>query len=70
MDKFEEIIQTNFTGLVQVTRKAFHLMQKSNDYGMIINIGSVYSHGVPWIDFNANVYAGTKVQNMRCEKLK
>jgi NADP-dependent 3-hydroxy acid dehydrogenase YdfG len=47
MDKMEKVVQTNFTGLIHVTRKAFHLMEKSNDYEMIINIGSVCAGGVP-----------------------
>jgi short-subunit dehydrogenase len=70
MDKIDKIIKTNFTGLVHVTRKAFHLMEKSNDSGMIINIGSIFSHGVPWSDLNINVYAGTKVKIMKHEKLE
>jgi short-subunit dehydrogenase len=61
MDKIEEVIQTNFTGLVHMTRKAFHLMEKSNDYGIIVNIGSVAGHGVPVMDMKFNVYPGTKV---------
>lgn len=62
MDKIEEVIQTNLTGLIYVTRKAFHLMDKSGDYGIIINIGSVAGHGVPIMDFKFNVYPGTKVK--------
>lgn len=60
IEKIEEVIQTNFTGLVHCTRKAFHLMDKSGDYGMIINIGSVGGHNIPLIDFKYNVYPGTK----------
>jgi short-subunit dehydrogenase len=44
-----------------MTRKAFHLMEKSNDYGIIVNIGSVAGHKVPVIDMKFNVYSGTKV---------
>ncbi|CRL06496.1 CLUMA_CG019608, isoform A [Clunio marinus] len=58
--KMEQVITTNFTGLVHCTRKAFRLIEKSNDYGMIINIGSVAGHGIPNIDFKFNVYPGTK----------
>jgi short-subunit dehydrogenase len=61
MDKIEQVIQTNFTGLVHMTRKAFHLMEKSNDYGIIVNIGSVAGHIVPFMDIKLNVYAGSKV---------
>lgn len=60
MQRVEEVVQTNFTGLVHCTRKAFHLMEKSNDYGIIINIGSVAGHGIPSLDFKFNVYPGTK----------
>jgi short-subunit dehydrogenase len=62
MDKIEQIIKTNFTGLIHMTRKAFHLMEKSNDYGIIVNIGSVAGHGVPVMDFKFNAYPGTKVK--------
>lgn len=60
IEKMDQVIRTNFTGLVHCTRKAFRLMEKSNDYGIIINIGSIASHTVPWMDFKFNVYAGTK----------
>jgi NADP-dependent 3-hydroxy acid dehydrogenase YdfG len=65
MEKIDKIIKTNFTGLVHVTRKAFHLMEKSNDYGMIINNGSICASGVPRNGFNPNVYVGTKVEYLR-----
>jgi NADP-dependent 3-hydroxy acid dehydrogenase YdfG len=61
MDKIEEVIQTNWTGLVHVTRKAYHLMEKMDDFGIIINIGSISSHSIPSWYFKFNVYAGTKV---------
>lgn len=35
-------------------------MDKSGDYGIIINVGSVAGHGVPYMDFKFNVYPGTK----------
>jgi NADP+-dependent farnesol dehydrogenase len=35
-------------------------MEKSEDYGIIINIGSIAGHGVPFMDFKFNVYPGTK----------
>lgn len=60
MEKIEQVIQTNFTGLVHCTRKAFRLIEKSDDYGIIINIGSTLGHTVPAVDFKFNVYAGTK----------
>lgn len=56
------IINTNFTGLVQVTRQAFRLIKKSNDYGMIVNINSIAGHIVPYIKEgqSSNVYFGSK----------
>jgi NAD(P)-dependent dehydrogenase (short-subunit alcohol dehydrogenase family) len=41
MDKIEEVVNTNFLGLVHVTRKAYRLMEASNDYGIIINISMI-----------------------------
>lgn len=35
-------------------------MDKSNDYGMIVNIGSIAGHFIPPINFKFNVYPGTK----------
>ena len=37
-------------------------MKKLDDYGHIININSIYGHGVPIVstDPRTNVYAGTK----------
>lgn len=60
MEKLEQVIQTNYTGLVHCSRKAFHLMEKTDDYGIIISIGSIASHIVPVMDFKLNVYPGTK----------
>lgn len=51
----EEVIQTNFTGLVHVTRKGYRLMEKSGDYGIIINIGSIAGFAIPKLDFKFNV---------------
>lgn len=62
-DKISEIINTNFTGLVHVTREAYRLMKKSNDYGMIINVNSNAGHKVPFPmnpSISHNVYHGTK----------
>lgn len=62
-DKINEIINTNFSGLVHVTREAYQLMKKSNDYGMIININSNAGHKVPFPinpNISHNVYHGTK----------
>jgi NADP+-dependent farnesol dehydrogenase len=62
-DKINEIISTNFSGLVHVTRDAFQLMKKSNDYGIIININSNAGHKIPFpmsTNMSHNVYHGTK----------
>jgi NADP+-dependent farnesol dehydrogenase len=62
-DKTDEIItstiNTNFVGLVRVARKGFKLMKKSDDFGIIINIGSIAGHNAS-LDFLVNVYPGTK----------
>lgn len=54
----EEVINTNLTGLVHVSRKGYRLIEKSEDYGIIINIGSIAGHGVPNfpIKFNVNCF--------------
>jgi NADP-dependent 3-hydroxy acid dehydrogenase YdfG len=70
MEKIEQVIQTNFTGLVYVTRKAFRLMDKSNDYCMIVNIGSITGHSVPAYGFKFNVYPSTKVGESRAQAWK
>ncbi|XP_070501563.1 farnesol dehydrogenase-like [Chironomus tepperi] len=62
-DKTDEIISstinTNFLGLVRMCRKAYQLMKKSDDYGIIINIGSVAGHCASF-EYIINVYPGTK----------
>lgn len=62
---FIDIINTNFTGLVHVTRHAYLLMKKSDDFCKIINICSITGHNVMSFMNNfegqeANVYHGTK----------
>jgi len=52
-------INTNFLGLVRVARKGYKLMKKSDDYGIIINIGSVAGHNASF-EYTINVYPGTK----------
>lgn len=61
--KIEEVIRTNFNGLVHVTREGFRLMKKSNDYGFICNINSNLGHTVPFPfdkSLSHNVYQGSK----------
>lgn len=62
-DKLDQIINTNFLGLVHVTRAAYALMNKSNDHGMIININSVVGHVVPFPpdgEARSSIYPATK----------
>ncbi|KAG5678338.1 hypothetical protein PVAND_008023 [Polypedilum vanderplanki] len=59
-DKIMSTVNTNFVGLVRMTRKAYKLMVKANDYSILINIESVVSHIVPFTPFDTNVYSGTK----------
>lgn len=62
-EKLNEVISTNFTGLVHCTREAFRSMKNSNDYGLIININSVSGHHVPFIgqkEHSHNVYNPSK----------
>jgi NADP+-dependent farnesol dehydrogenase len=59
-EKLNSIINTNFTGLVHCTREAFRLMQKSDEFGMIININSVLGHSIPFSPARLNLYPPTK----------
>ena len=62
-DSLQSIINTNFTGLVLCTKAAYKLIDKTQDYGHIVNINSILGHSVPSISSNevmTNVYAGTK----------
>ena len=45
------------------TKAAYKLIDKTKDYGHIVNINSVVGHSVPSMagaEVNINVYAGTK----------
>jgi NADP+-dependent farnesol dehydrogenase len=59
-EKISNTIHTNFTGLVRVTRRAYQLMEKASDYGIIINNGSIDGHNLPFHNFHMNVYSATK----------
>lgn len=61
-EKIQQIIDTNFSGLVNCTHEGFQMINKSNDYGMIININSNAGHRVffPPQGMSHNVYHGTK----------
>lgn len=61
-DKIDEIIHTNFNGLVHCSHEAYRLIKKSKDYGFIININSNAGHRIffPAPGLSHNVYHGTK----------
>lgn len=58
--KMDEIINTNIRGLAQCTREAFRLMEKSSDYGYIININSITGHYVPFVPLRMCLYPASK----------
>lgn len=57
--KINSTIDVNFTGLVHCTREAVRIMKKSDDYAMIINIGSVRDHEIPFSGW-PTIYPPTK----------
>lgn len=59
-EKLNAVVNTNFTGLVHCSREGFRLIEKSDDYGMIINVGSVVGHSIPFRENSLNVYAPSK----------
>ncbi|XP_070501562.1 farnesol dehydrogenase-like [Chironomus tepperi] len=76
-DVIVNTINTNFLGLVRVARKGYKLMKKTDDYGIIINIGSIAGHSVACaVDLWVNVYPGSKhavravTESMRQELIK
>ncbi|KAL7048557.1 hypothetical protein ACKWTF_003392 [Chironomus riparius] len=58
--KMNEILDTNVRGLTHVSREAYRLMKKSDDYGMIININSVVGHQLPFTGFSMSMYGASK----------
>ena len=62
-DVLVNTINTNFLGLVRMSRKGYKLMKKTDDYGIIINIGSIAGHSVACaVDLFVNVYPGMNLQ--------
>lgn len=57
-EKLNSVIETNFTGLVHFTRFGVRLMKKSQDYGLVINIGSVLDSIIPVQSYS--IYPATK----------
>lgn len=59
-DKLNSVMNTNVMGLVNATRAAVRLIKKSNDYGMVINVGSIGGHTVFFRPNSLNLYAPSK----------
>lgn len=58
-EQIEKIVSVNFLGVVHCAREALKLMQKSNDYGIIINTSSVAGIVNVWAPL-INVYGPAK----------
>lgn len=60
-ERLIQTIDTNLTGMVNVTREAVRLIKKSDDYGMVISINDICGHFLPTLEEESmNVYAPTK----------
>lgn len=59
MEQLSVVMNTNFTGAVQCSREGVRLMEKSSDYGLVININSVCGNYVPF-GLGLNVYSSAK----------
>lgn len=59
MEQLTSVINTNFTGAVQCSREAIRLIEKSCDYGLVVNINSIAGNYVPF-QMGSNVYAASK----------
>lgn len=58
-EKLNKVIDTNLTGLVHCTREGVRLMKKSNDYGIVINVGSILDTVIPFPNMSS-IYSATK----------
>lgn len=58
-ERLNEVINVNFTGLVHSTREAFKLMSVDDDYGIVINVGSIMDALVPFPN-PSSIYPATK----------
>lgn len=58
-EALNDVIATNFTGLVHCSREAIRLIKKSGDFGMVINMSSVQDSIIPF-GIPRNVYPPTK----------
>lgn len=59
MEQLDAVIKTNFIGSVQCSREGIRLIEKSCDYGLVININSIAGNYVPFM-MGSNVYAASK----------
>lgn len=61
-DALQQVIQTNLGGTLNCTKAAYRHLKKYDAIGHIININSVFGHGVPSFgpEPNVNIYPGTK----------
>jgi NADP-dependent 3-hydroxy acid dehydrogenase YdfG len=58
-EKVNKVIDTNLTGLVHCTREGIRLMKKSNDFGIVINVGSILDSVIPFPNMSS-IYTATK----------
>lgn len=59
MEQLSSVLNTNFTGAVQCSREGVRLIEKSCDYGLVVNINSIAGNYVPF-GMGSNVYAASK----------
>lgn len=57
--RLNEVIDINVKGLVHCTREAVRLIRKSDDYGIVINIGSIMDSTIPFPN-PSSLYPATK----------
>lgn len=63
VDAIKNVLNLNLVGLIDCTKLGYELIQKSNDYGHIVNISSVVAHKIPVQPeglTTLNVYPATK----------
>lgn len=58
-EQINKLIDTNLTGLVHCTRVGVKLIKKSDDYGMVINVGSILDANIPFPN-TSSIYAASK----------
>lgn len=62
IQKIKDVIDTNLNGLIYCTQATYRHLHKNDAEGHIININSIYGHGVPKFGDipSINVYPATK----------